>query len=163
MAIETPKFEVGMPSSGQPSAPRQEPRRLRLTLIALATLVALTAIPGALFVLPTMPTEWLHQGLIAPFADYTIPALALGVLCGGIAVCAIVAVLLRPQLGGLTSLIAGIVMIGFELVEIAVVGFTPWLYPSQPQGWLQVIYLVVGSLMAALGWRLWKSGANATP
>ena len=162
MAIQTPKFDVAMSSSGQQAAPPQAHRRLRLALIALAGLVALTAIPGALFVLPTMPTEWLHQGLIAPFADYNIPALALGILCGGMALLAITGVLLRPRFGGLTSLIAGILMIGFELVEITIVGFTPLLYPTQPQGWLQVIYLVVGSLMAALGWRLWKADARAT-
>ena len=45
---------------------------------------------------------------------------------------------------------------GVELVEILVVGFTPVLYPTQPQGWLQVVYLVIGAVMAAFGWHGWR-------
>lgn len=129
---------------------------LRSGLVALAALTAFTAIQGAIFVVPTLPLDWLHKGLVTPFTDYTIPALALGVLCGGAALLALVTVLLRPRLGGLVSLVAGVLMIGFELVEIAVVGFTPVLDPTQPQSWLQVFYLVVGALLAALGVRLWR-------
>jgi hypothetical protein len=51
---------------------------------------------------------------------------------------------------------AGIVMIGFELVEILVVGFTPALYPTQPVAWLQVFYLLVGTALAILGADLWR-------
>jgi hypothetical protein len=47
-------------------------------------------------------------------------------------------------------------MVGFELVEIAVVGFTPVLFPSQPVAWLQVFYLFIGTTIALLGARLWK-------
>lgn len=129
---------------------------LRVALVTLAALVALTAIQGAIFVLPTMPTSVLHQGMLAIFPDYTVPALALGILCGGSALAALVAVVLRPALGGLLAIVAGVFMVGFELVEIAVVGFTPAQTPALPQAWLQVFYLVVGTLMAGLGWRLWR-------
>jgi hypothetical protein len=54
-------------------------------------------------------------------------------------------------------------MVGFELVEIAVVGFTPVLYPTQPPAWLQVFYILVGSIMALLGGILWKMDQSATP
>lgn len=129
---------------------------LRVALVVLSALVALTAIQGAIFVLPTMPTSVLHQGMLAIFADYTVPALALGVLCGGSALVALFSVVLRPPLGGLLAIVAGVVMVGFELVEIAVVGFTPTQTPTLPQAWLQVFYLVIGALMAILGWRLWR-------
>lgn len=138
------------------AAPQPTHLALRIMLIALATFVALTAILGAMFALPTMPVEWLKKGLITPFIDYTIPALALGVVCGGSALAAIFALVFRPNIGGVIALIAGIMMVGFELVEIFVVGFTPLLYPTQPQGWLQVVYLLVGALMALFGWRLWR-------
>lgn len=134
---------------------------LRVTLVALAALVGLTAIQGAIFVLPTMPTSVLHQGIFAIFPDYTIPALALGILCGGGALAALIAVVTRPPLGGLLAVVAGVFMVGFELVEIAVVGFTPAQTPTLPQAWLQVFYVVIGALMAALGWRLWR-GAPAS-
>jgi hypothetical protein len=133
---------------------------LRGTLAVLAALVAFTTIQGAIFVVPVMPRSWLHQGLIAPFGDYTIPALALGILCGGGAVFALVTVLARPRLGALASVVAGTLMVGFELVEIAVVGFTPVLFPSQPVAWLQVFYLLVGTAIALLGARLWNLETN---
>jgi hypothetical protein len=135
---------------------------LRVTLIVLAAIVALSAILGAIFVVPTMPTSVLHQGVIALFSDFTIPALALGVLCGGGALVALIAVVLRPRLGGLLSMVAGIFMVGFELVEIMVVGFTPVQTPSQPQAWLQVFYLAIGTLIAVLGWRLWRAEQEET-
>jgi hypothetical protein len=40
---------------------------------------------------------------------------------------------MRVRIGALLAVVAGILMIGFELVEIVVVGFTPVLYPTQPQ------------------------------
>jgi hypothetical protein len=76
-------------------------------------------------VVPTMPRAWLQQGLVAPFTDYTLPALALGILCGDGALLAFVTVLRWPRAGGVVSVVAGILMVGFELVEILVVGFTP--------------------------------------
>lgn len=125
-------------------------------------MVALAAIPGAIFVVPTLPHAWLHQGLVAPFADYTVPALALGVLCGGGALLAFVTVLRRPRIGALVALVAGTTMVGFELVEILVVGFIPVLYPTQPASWLQVVYLVIGSAMAVLGELLWLVDQSTT-
>lgn len=157
MTVNSHKSEIPVTS------PTHEPAHmtLRFTLIALATLVALTAIGGAIFVVPTIPAEWLHQGLIAPFTDYTIPALALGILCGSSALVALAALVMQRRLGGLASLIAGVIMIGFELVEIVIVGFTPVTYSTQPQGWLQVFYLAVGALMAVLGWQLWRRSRPA--
>jgi hypothetical protein len=129
---------------------------LRGTIAALAAFMALTAIGGAIFVVPTMPRSVLHQGVLALFADYTIPALALGVLCGGAALVTLVAVIVRPPLGALASVVAGLFMMGFELVEIVAVGFTPLQTPDQFPAWLQVIYLLLGGALAILGVRLWK-------
>ncbi|HEX6798297.1 MAG TPA: hypothetical protein VF116_11365 [Ktedonobacterales bacterium] len=130
---------------------------LRGTLGALAAFTALTAIYGAIFVIPTMPRSVLHKGVLALFTDFTIPALALGILCGGGALVAFVTVLVRPQIGALASVIEGLFMIVFELVEIVVVGFTPVQTPDQFPAWLQVVYLVVGGTMVILGARLWKA------
>jgi hypothetical protein len=98
--------------------------------------MALTAIAGAIFVVPTMPRSVLHNGILALFPDYTIPALALGAFCGGAALVTLVAVFARPQLGALAALVAGAFMIAFELVEILVVGFTPMQTPDQFPAWL---------------------------
>lgn len=146
--------------AGTVVATRTGPRRhwgLRSALGALAAFTALTAIQGAIFVVPTMPRSVLHQGVLALFPDFTIPALALGVLCGGSALVACVAVFVRPSLGALASVVAGLFMIAFEVVEIVVVGFTPAQTPDQFPAWLQVIYLVVGGALVTLGARLWKA------
>src|SRR5262249_24426596 len=116
-------------------------------------------------VVPSLPRAWLHQGFIAPFAGYALPAIALGLLCGGSAIVAFVALFIRPQVGAMGAVIAGAIMVAFGLMEIAVVGFTPLRYPPQFPAWLQVIYLVLGTSLIFLGLRMWKShnspGVNA--
>lgn len=129
----------------------------RVALVLLTAFMAVSAIGGAIWAVPTIPRAWLHQGLIAPFADTTIPALALGILCGGAGLAAFATVLVRPRLGALVSIVAGVCMIGFELVEILVVGFTPVMDPTQPPAWLQPLYIVIGAAIALLGARLWKA------
>jgi hypothetical protein len=125
----------------------------RIPLLILHALVALTAIGGAIWVVPTMPLEWIKAG---PFEDWDIPAVALGFV-GLLAVAALVAVLRVPWLGGLASIVAGATMIAFELVEIAVVGWTPAdpRLNDQFQAWLQPVYLIVGAAQLVLGLRLW--------
>lgn len=130
---------------------------IRGSLIALEAFMAATAIWGAAFVVPTIPIDWLHKGLIAPFSDTTIPALALGVLCGGSALVALVALIVRPRLGALLAILSGVLMIGFELVEILVVGFTPVMYPTQFPAWLQPFYMLLGAVIVVLGERLWRA------
>ena len=130
---------------------------LRGTIAALAAFMALTAIQGAIFVVPTMPRSVLRQGILALFPDFTIPALALGALCGGAALVTLVTVFVRPHVGAFAAMVAGAFMIGFELVEIVVVGFTPAQTPNQFPAWLQVVYLAVGGALVVLGARLWKT------
>jgi hypothetical protein len=158
MAIET-RSSSGSLSSTSTETPARPSAHwgLRGTIAALAAFMALTAIAGAIFVVPTMPRSVLHNGVLALFPDYTIPALALGVLCGGAALVALVAVFVRPQLGALAAVVAGLFMIAFELVEILVVGFTPAQTPDQFPAWLQVVYLAVGGALVLLGARLWKT------
>lgn len=136
----------------------------RIALLILNAIVAVTAIAGAIWVVPTMPLEWIKAG---PFDGWTIPAIALGFV-GILAAIAFAAVIARPWLGALASVVAGFAMIAFELVEIAVVGWTP----ADPalngnfQAWLQPIYLVVGLAQLLFGVRLWlvrRSEAPALP
>ena len=126
----------------------------RIGLVVLNAFVAFTAIYGAIFVVPTIPLEWLKYG---PFTDYTVPALALGILVGGSATLATILMLVRARFGAVATIGAGAMIIGFELVEIGVVGFTLIKYDaSQLQAWLQVFYLALGSLQVLFGYRLWR-------
>jgi hypothetical protein len=127
-------------------------RGTRIALGLLEVFVVLTAVQGAIFVVPNLPRAWIAG---TPFADYTVPALALGIVCGGASLIAGLGVMLRPLLGAALSVMAGVVLIGFELVEIGVVGFALATYgPGTPQAWLQVIYLAVGTAITLLGFRL---------
>lgn len=132
----------------------------RIGLLILNGFVAISAIAGAIWVVPTMPMEWIKYG---PFTDWTIPAIALGAV-GVLAAATFVALLARPWLGALGSILAGVAMVVFELVEIGVVGWTlsdPTLSGFQKS--LQLVYLIVGSGQALLGWRLWRSTRGAAP
>lgn len=132
----------------------------RIGLLILNGFVAISAIAGAIWVVPTMPMEWIKYG---PFTDWTIPAIALGAV-GVLAAAVFVALLVRPWLGALGSIAAGVAMVVFELVEIGVVGWTlsdPTLSGFQKS--LQLVYLVIGSTQALLGWRLWLSTRASAP
>jgi hypothetical protein len=133
----------------------------RIALLILHGLVAATAIGGAIWVVPTMPLEWIKAG---PFQDWAVPAVALGFV-GVLAAAALVVVAAVPWLGGLASVVAGAAMIAFELVEIVVVGWTPAdpRLNDQFQAWLQPIYLVVGSAQLLLGLRLWLARRTEVP
>ena len=132
----------------------------RIGLLILNGFVAVSAIAGAIWVVPTMPMEWIKYG---PFTDWTIPAIALGAV-GVFAAATFVALLWRPWLGALLSIFAGLAMVVFELVEIGVVGWTlsdPTLSGFQKS--LQLVYLIVGSGQALLGWWLWRSTRETAP
>jgi hypothetical protein len=118
----------------------------------LSGFIAVTAIGGALLVVPDLPREWIAGSV---FPDYSVPALALG-LVGSLAVVTFVLTIVRPELAGVMAAVSGAGMVAFELVEIAVVGFSPLEYGiTEPFAWLQVVYLAAGSLLAAAGVVLW--------
>jgi hypothetical protein len=126
----------------------------RGVLAVLGGFIAVTAISGALFVVPTLPLEWI-EGTILP--DYTLPALALFAV-GVVAAVACLAVVVRPDVAGAIGIATGLAMITFELVQIAIVGFSLVEYGAdQPYAWLQVVYLAVGALTAGTGFALWRA------
>jgi hypothetical protein len=129
----------------------------RGVLAVLAGFIALTAIAGALFVVPGLPPEWLEGSALS---DYTLPAISLG-LVGLVALAAVVAVVVRPDVAGAIGVTAGLGMVAFELVEIWVVGFSLVDYGiGEPVAWLQVVYLAAGALTAGIGYALWQSTAE---
>ena len=133
---------------------------LRIGVVVANGLVALTAVPGAIWVVPTMPMEWIKYG---PFTDWTIPAIALGFV-GVVAVVAFILVLVEPWAGALASIVTGVAIVVFEIVEIGVVGWTlsdPTLSGFQKS--LQVVYLVVGGAQVLLGVALWAATRRSAP
>jgi hypothetical protein len=135
--------------------------KTRIGLVALEAILALTAIVSAFTVIPNLPPDWIKGSV---FSDYTIPALALGVLVGGSAAFAALAVVFKPTLGAAASVVAGLMIIGFELVEIVVVGFTLVTYgPGVPQAWLQIVFIALGAAISILGTRLWLAHGGRIP
>ena len=114
----------------------------------LSAFIAVTAVAGAILVVPTLPLDWLEGSVLD---DYTIPAFALG-LVGGLAIVTLIALVVRPDVAGMAAVVTGTAMVAFELVEIWVVGFSLVEYGlGEPVAWLQVVYIVVGALTAGAG------------
>jgi hypothetical protein len=123
----------------------------RSLLAILTAFLAVTTLAGAFFVVPTLPPEWIAGSI---FPDYTVPALALGFV-GGLSLVAFGAVVLRPDLAGVLAVAAGLAMVAFELVEIAVIGLSVVDYGAdEPVAWLQIVYIAIGLLTAAAGFSL---------
>jgi hypothetical protein len=124
----------------------------RVALVVLNTFLGLTAVVGGLGLLlgwyEPPPVELLRG---SPFGSYTIPALFLLVVMGGGGLVAAVAVLRRHELGAPASGVAGAMTMGFEVVQMLIIGFS----------WLQILYLVVGVLSVLLAVRMWR--ARRTP
>jgi hypothetical protein len=155
-------------------------RLTRFTLIGLELFLGVGAVGGALWVVPTLPPEWLAG---TPFPDYTIPALALGVVIGGGAFLAATLLLLHEPWGVPLSLAVGVALAIFEIVETSVVGRDVWLHALGLKAvvdkglpgtdlagvplllgipvplWQQPVYFVLGIVVAALAPRLWAHQA----
>jgi hypothetical protein len=127
-------------------------KKVRIALIAIDLLVAITTIYGALFVVPTLPASWLVF-----FPNYTLPALGLGAV-GLVSLLAALGVIWRPKPGAELSVLAGVMMAVFEVVEALTAGNLITPPPGTSGGgplWLQPFYFAVGSVMVILGARLW--------
>lgn len=102
-----------------------------------------------------MPQQVLRYALVgllegSPFPDYRLPGLALGVMVGGTAVAAAILLARGHPWASLVSLASGIVIIGFELMEVWAVGS-----PVGVARNLQGFYLVLGFLIVALSLAQW--------
>jgi hypothetical protein len=126
-------------------------------LAVFSGFIALTAIAGAIFVVPSLPLEWLEGSVLD---SYAIPAFALAFV-GGLAVVTLIALAARSAVAGLVAVVTGVAMVAFEVVEVSVVGFTLMEYRiDEPTAWLQVVYLVIGTLTAGAGYALWRATAE---
>jgi hypothetical protein len=100
-------------------------RIARIVLIALLLFFGITALFGAIWVVPLLPVEWLTG---TPITNYTVPALALGV----IGICAFTSatllVVFRLAWGVVLTVFVGVAMSIFEVVETLVVRLAMWLY-----------------------------------
>ena len=123
------------------------------TLFIADVFVALTAVFGGITVatgVDRFPAEWLTGTM---FSSYLIPGLILGVVIGGSATAAAVASLRSREVGALSSMLAGAIMLGWlagERLILPPAAFAPQFW------WLEAIYVAAGLMMvvpaAAVRW-----------
>jgi hypothetical protein len=131
-------------------------KRVRLALVVLELFVALGAVAGGIALLrgtftQGIPVAWLAD---TPFSDYTVPGLVLAVVIGGGMMLAAATVFIRREWAVLISVVAGIFMSGFEVVEAVSIdskGASGFLLVAG----LQIFYFLLGLAIFGLGTSLW--------
>lgn len=99
-----------------------------VTIDAMAGVLAVAGCVGLLGGGIQFPAEWLVG---TPFRDYTVPALILGIIVGGGALAAaLVTALASREVGALATAAAGVVMLGWILGELALIGYVSWMQPA---------------------------------
>ena len=131
---------------------------VRIALVVIETFVGLGAIAGGIALLTGVfaqgiPVAWL-QG--TPFSDYTVPGLALAILVGGGMLLAAATVFILREWAVLVSAVAGIFMVGFEVVEAVSVDSKAGNGLPLMAG-LQVFYFVLGLAIFGLAAYLWMT------
>lgn len=119
---------------------------LRASIVVITAFIALTAIGGGIAILlevDEFPLEWLRD---TPFEDYTIPALILAIVVGGSSLIAGIAVVLRSGFAALASMVAGVVMAGYIVIEVLILKQVP---PGPT--FIEAMYFVLGLSVFLLG------------
>jgi hypothetical protein len=125
----------------------------RAALAGLDALVAVTAIGGGVALAVGLEAANFGQELLetTPFRSYVGPGAILAVVVGGSAAAATVTVLRRPKTGGLLSIGAGAVLMGWIAGEILLLEQSGEPTPTE------VVYLAAGAAMGLLGARVWRA------
>jgi membrane protease YdiL (CAAX protease family) len=138
---------------------------IRIALLVVAAFIAMSAIEGGVAVVGgvdfgyKLPLSWLAG---TPFSDYTIPGLALAIVVGGSALIAAATIFIHREWAVLVSVVAGVVMDGYLLVEI--VSIDSKLEDALPTSLaVQLFYFVLGLALVGLGGLLWMREYRGQP
>jgi hypothetical protein len=129
---------------------------MRIALFVIEAIIGLSALQGGIALLKgdfanVLPVSWLAG---TPFSDYTIPGLTLVIVVGGSALLAAATVFIEREWAVLISVIAGLIMVGFEVVEIVCVDSKVGSGLPMALG-LQLFYFVLGLVVFGLAGYLW--------
>jgi hypothetical protein len=117
----------------------------RVYLLVADSVAAISAIAGGVAVMVgwiKFPAEWLAQSWLNWLvSDYFVAGAILFLVVGGSALAAAVATLVRREAAVGFSFAAGLVMMGWIVGEVAILG---------QFAWLQLAYFVVGAIMVLL-------------
>jgi hypothetical protein len=119
--------------------------RIRNLLGTLLTFGALNAFAGGYYGLSGaegVPREWLAG---SPFTDYSVPSLILLNVVGGSLVLGAVMVWVSHHLAPVAAITAGVIVLAWIVVQVAIIGYVSWMQPATFAG---------GVLVLILAWRL---------
>jgi hypothetical protein len=129
---------------------------LRITLLVIEVFVGVWAVIGGIGLVTgaidflQMPVKYL-QG--TPFSDYTLPGWLLLLAVGGSFLFAAATILTGREVGVVASMLAGLILLGFEVVEVAIIDRDPATLPTAvPQ---QIMMAVLGLASFGLAVFLW--------
>jgi len=127
---------------------------LRVALVLLDMFVAVTAIGGGLALVLGLEGARFSSDILrrTPFESFVVPGLLLAVLVGGSAAVAAYATIEGGTGGGAASVVAGALLGGFILGEIALLEDEPGVSRTE------AFYLGVAAAMTVLGAWLWRRG-----
>jgi hypothetical protein len=87
---------------------------------------------------PGVPLEWLAG---SAFREYFIPSLILFVIVGGALAFAAMAVFVRFRLAPVSALTAGIIVLVWISVQLAIIGYVSWMQPATAVAGVAVLIL----------------------
>lgn len=137
-----PPLRRGLPT---PRFATAHPKAIRIALGVLLSFAALNAFGGGYYGLAGaegVPVEWLEG---TPFTDYTIPSLILLVVVGGAFLFAAVATFADARFARAAAAAAGIIVLGWIAVQVAMIGSVSWMQPATT---------IAGLLILVLAWLL---------
>ena len=133
-------------------------KAVRIALAVIEVIIGLGAIGGGIAILTGafdqwFPLTWL-QG--TPFSDYTVPGLILLIFIGGGMLLAAATIFTQQEWAVLLSAAMGLVMIGFEIFEVAIIDRHPEaIVPSSLSQ--QALMSILGLVIFGLASYLWIS------
>ncbi len=133
-------------------------KAVRIALAVIEVIIGLGAIGGGIAILTGafdqwFPLTWL-QG--TPFSDYTVPGLILLIVIGGGMLLAAATIFTQQEWAVLLSAAMGLVMIGFEIFEVAIIDRHPdAIVPSSLSQ--QALMSILGLVIFGLASYLWIS------
>jgi hypothetical protein len=129
---------------------------IRIALVILEAIVFGGAIDGGLALLRGAFDQFLSVAWLAgtPFSDYTIPGLVLVIVVGGSALLAAATVFIHREWAVLVSVLAGLLMAGYEVVEVVSLDSKVGNVLPTVLG-LQLFYFALGLAIIGLAGFLW--------
>jgi hypothetical protein len=128
----------------------------RITLASMEIGIGLFAVGGGIAILSGAFDRWLPLAWLTgtPFIDYTIPGLVLLIVIGGGMLLAASTVFVQHEWAVLLQASMGLMMIGFEIVEIVIIDRDPQAVIASTVI-QQILFLGLGIVILGLAVSLW--------